>query len=68
MVDIRQSRASQIPDVTAEVDRGGSVVVLVRQDGQFVVHPLSNREPMHLLEDLTDLTQSMENVGMEVSI
>ena len=38
--------------MTAEVDRGGSVVdlVRVRQDGQFVVDPLSNREPMQLLE------------------
>ena len=34
--------------MTAEVDRGGSVVDLVRQDGQFVVDPLSNREPMQL--------------------
>ena len=38
-------------DATAEVDRGGSVVDLVRQDGQFVVDPLSNREPMQLLEE-----------------
>ena len=38
-------------DVTAEVDRGGTVVDLVRQDGQFVVDPLSNREPMQLLEE-----------------
>ena len=38
-------------DMTAEVDRGGSVVDLVRQDGQFVVDPLSNREPMQLLEE-----------------
>ena len=36
--------------MTAEVDRGGSVVDLVRQDGQFVVDPLSNRELMQLLE------------------
>ena len=36
--------------VTAEVDRGGSVVYLVRQDGQLVVDPLSNRDPMQLLE------------------
>jgi len=32
-------------DVTAEVDRCGGVVDLVRQDGQLVVNPLSNREP-----------------------
>jgi len=30
-------------DVTAEVDRGGGVVDLVRQDGQLVVNPLSNQ-------------------------
>jgi len=29
-------------DVTAEVDRGGGVVDLVRQDGQLVVNPLSS--------------------------
>ena len=40
-----------ILDVTAEVDRGGSVVDLVRQDGQLVDNPLSNREPMQLLEE-----------------
>jgi len=28
--------------VTAEVDRGGGVVDLVRQDGQLVVNPLSS--------------------------
>ena len=33
----------------AEVDRGGSVVDLVRQDGQLVINPLSNREPTQLL-------------------
>jgi len=38
-------------DVMAEVDWGGSVVDLVRQDGQFVVHPLSSWEPMQLLEE-----------------
>ena len=38
-------------DVTAEVDRCGGVVDLVRQDGQLVVSPLSNREPMQLLEE-----------------
>jgi len=38
-------------DVTAEVYQGGSVVDLVRQDGQLVIKPLSNREPMHLLEE-----------------
>jgi len=38
-------------DVTAEVDWGGGVVDLVRQDGQFVVDPLSNWEPMQLLEE-----------------
>jgi len=38
-------------DVTAEVDQGGGVVDLVRQDGQLVVNPLSNREPMQLLEE-----------------
>jgi len=38
-------------DVTAEVERGGSVVYLVHQDGQFVVDPLSNREPKQLLEE-----------------
>jgi len=27
------------------------VVDLVRQDGQLVVNPLSNREPMQLLEE-----------------
>ena len=32
--------------MTAEVDRGGGVVDLVRQDDQLVVNPLSNREPM----------------------
>ena len=32
--------------MAAEVDRGGGVVDLVRQDGQRVVNPLSNREPM----------------------
>jgi len=37
--------------VTAEVDPAGSVVYLVRQNGQFVVDPLSNREPMQLLEE-----------------
>ena len=38
-------------DVTAEVDRGKAVVDLVRQDSQLVVNPLSNREPMQLLEE-----------------
>jgi len=38
-------------DVTAEVDRGGGVVDLVRQDGQLVVNPFTNREPMQLLEE-----------------
>ena len=39
-------------DVTAEVDRGGGVVDLVqRQDGQLVVNPSSNREPMQLLKE-----------------
>jgi len=38
-------------DVTAEVDWGGSVVDLVRQDGQLVVDPLSNQEPMQLLKE-----------------
>jgi len=38
-------------EVTAEVYRGESVVDLVRQDGQFVVDPLSNWEPMQLLEE-----------------
>jgi len=38
-------------DVTAEVDRCGGVVDLVLQDGQLVVSPLSNREPMQLLEE-----------------
>ena len=28
--------------MTAEVDRGGGVVDLVRQDGQLVVNPLSS--------------------------
>jgi len=37
--------------VTAEVDRSGRVVDLVRQDGQLVINPLSNREPMQLLEE-----------------
>jgi len=37
--------------VTAEVDQGGGVVDLVHQDGQLVVDPLSNREPMQLLGD-----------------
>ena len=37
--------------MTAEVDRCGGVVDLVHQDGQFVVDPLSNREPMQLLEE-----------------
>jgi len=37
--------------MTAEVDRDGSVVDLVCQEGQFVVDPLSNREPMQLLEE-----------------
>ena len=37
--------------MTAEVDRRGGVVDLVRrQDGQVVVSPSSNREPMQLLE------------------
>jgi len=36
--------------VTAEVDRGGTVVDLIRQDGQFVVDPLSDWKPMQLLE------------------
>ena len=38
-------------DVTAEVDRGGDVVDLVRQDGQLVVNPFTNREPMQLLDE-----------------
>ena len=38
-------------DVTAEVDRCGGVVDLVRQDGQLVDDPVSNREPMQLLEE-----------------
>jgi len=38
-------------DVTAEVDRGEGVVDLVRQDGQLVVNPFPNREPMQLLEE-----------------
>jgi len=38
-------------NVTAEVDWGRSVVDLVRQDGQLVINPLSNREPMQLLEE-----------------
>ena len=32
--------------MTAEVDRCGRVVDLVRQDGQLVVNPFTNREPM----------------------
>ena len=40
-----------ILDVTAEVDRGGRVVDLVRQDGQLVVNPFTNQEPMQLLEE-----------------
>jgi len=38
-------------DVTAEVDRGGGVVDLVRHDGHLVINPLLNREPMQLLEE-----------------
>ena len=37
--------------MTAEVDRGGGVVDFVRQDGQLVLNPLTNREPMQLLEE-----------------
>jgi len=39
--------------VTAEVDRGGGAVDLVRQrqDGQLVINPLSDRERMQLLEE-----------------
>jgi len=37
--------------VAAEVDRAGGVVDLVHQDGQLVVNPLLNREPMQLLEE-----------------
>jgi len=38
-------------DVTAEADQGGGVVDLVSQYGQLVVNPLSNREPMQLMEE-----------------
>ena len=37
--------------MTAEVDRCGGVVDLVRQDGQLVVNLFTNREPMQLLEE-----------------
>ena len=37
--------------MAAEVDRGRGVVDLVRQDGQLVVNPLSNRELMQLLKE-----------------
>ena len=38
-------------DVTAEVDRCGGVVDLVHQDGQLVVNPFTNWEPMQQLEE-----------------
>jgi len=47
--------------VTAEVDRGGGVVDLVRQDGQLVVNQLSNRRANS--SELNWLLESFINTG-----